>query len=63
MREARLRGHDVDMPILTELTNWIAESGDGRTGVPRPAGIPGALNAKAVWFALALGHFTIALMG
>jgi hypothetical protein len=55
MREARLRGHAVDEPVLAELTKWVAESGDGKTGVPRPAGQPRALNAKAVWFALALG--------
>jgi hypothetical protein len=55
MRESRLRGHPVDEPVLSELTRWIAESGDGKTGVPRPAGRPKALNAKAVWFALALG--------
>lgn len=54
MREARLRGHAVDEPVLAELTRWIAESGDGRTGVPRPPGRPKALNAKAVWFALVL---------
>jgi squalene-hopene cyclase-like protein len=55
MREAKQRGHTVDEPVLAEMTKWIAESGDGKTGVPRPAGIPKALNAKAVWFALALG--------
>jgi hypothetical protein len=54
MREARRRGHAVDEPFLAELTKWVAESGDGKTGVPRPAGAPKALNAKAVWFALAL---------
>src|SRR5262249_22857157 len=55
MREAKLRGHAVDGPVLAELTRWVAESGDGKTGVPRPAGRPRALDAKAVWFALALG--------
>jgi hypothetical protein len=54
MREAKQRGHTVDEPVLAELTQWVAESGDGKTGVPRPKGIPQALNAKAVWFALAL---------
>src|SRR5262249_3150654 len=29
-------------------------SGDGRTGVPRPPGLPRALNEKAVHFALAM---------
>jgi Squalene-hopene cyclase N-terminal domain len=55
MYEAQQRGHAVDEPVLAELTKWVAESGDGKTGVPRPAGVPQALNAKAVWFALALG--------
>src|SRR5437867_3748060 len=55
MREAKQRGHTVDGPVLSELTTWVAKSGEGRTGVPRPAGVPKALNAKAVWFALALG--------
>jgi hypothetical protein len=55
MREAKQRGHPVDEPVLAELTKWVAESGDGKTGVARPAGVPKALNAKAVWFALALG--------
>jgi squalene-hopene/tetraprenyl-beta-curcumene cyclase len=55
MREAQLRGHAIDEPVLAELTRWLAESGDGKTGLPRPAGRPKALNAKAVWFALALG--------
>jgi hypothetical protein len=55
MREAKQRGYAVDEPVLAELTQWLAQSGDGKTGVPRPAGVPRALNAKAVWFALALG--------
>lgn len=55
MHEAKQRGHAVDEPALAEWTQWIAESGDGKTGVPRPEGIPKALNAKAVWFALGLG--------
>src|SRR6516225_8501221 len=55
MREAKQRGHGVNEPVLAELTKWVAESGDGKTGVPRPEGVPKALNAKAVWLALALG--------
>jgi Squalene-hopene cyclase C-terminal domain len=55
IREAKQRGHKVDESVLADLTKWVAESGDGKTGVPRPAGVPKALNAKAVWFALALG--------
>src|SRR5262249_39034467 len=54
LREARQRGCAVDEPVLAELTKGVAESGDGKTSLPRPAGIPKALNAKAVWFALAL---------
>ena len=52
MREAKLSGHAVDEPVLAELTKWVAESGDGKTGVPRPARRPKALNAKAVWLAV-----------
>jgi len=54
MREAKQHGHAVDEEVLADLTRWLAASGDGKTGVPRPAGVPKALNAKAVWFALAL---------
>jgi hypothetical protein len=54
MREAKQRGHAVDEPVLAEMTKWVAESGDGKTGVPRPEGIPKALNTKAVYFALGL---------
>jgi hypothetical protein len=54
MRESKERGHAVDEPVLAELTKWVAESGDGKTGVPRPPGIPQAFNSKAVYFALAL---------
>jgi len=54
MREAKQRGHVVDGPVLAELTKWVAQSGDGKTGIPRPASAPKALNAKAVHFALAL---------
>lgn len=55
MREAKQQGYSVDEPVLAEMTKWVAESGDGKTSLPRPAGIPKAWNAKAVWFALALG--------
>src|SRR6516164_1928667 len=55
MREAKQRGQAVNEPVLAVLTKWVAESGDGKTGVPRPPGVPRALNPKAVWFALALG--------
>src|SRR5262245_28168511 len=55
MREAKLRGHPVNEPVLAELTKWVAESGDGKFGMARPASAPRAFNPKAVWFALALG--------
>jgi hypothetical protein len=55
MHEAKELGHPVDEPTLTELTQWIAQSGDGKTGVARPESAPRAANSKAVWFALALG--------
>ena len=56
LREARQRGHSINEPVLAELTKWTTETmGDGKTGLARPAGIPKALNAKAVWFAMALG--------
>jgi hypothetical protein len=55
MLESKHSGLSVDEPVLAELTKWVAESGDGKTGVPRPAGIPKALNAKAVYFTIALG--------
>ncbi len=55
MREAKLRGHAVDEPVLAELTKWVAESGDGKFGLARPATAPRAASPKAVYFALALG--------
>jgi hypothetical protein len=54
MRDAKRFGRTVDEPVLAELTKWIAESGDGKTGVPRPEGILRAFNEKAVSLALAL---------
>src|SRR5271156_3590810 len=55
MREAKQRGHAVDEHVLADLTKWVAESGDGKFGLARPASAPKALNPKAVCFALALG--------
>jgi hypothetical protein len=40
MREAKHSGRPVDEPVLTELTQGLAEAGDGKSSVPRPAGIP-----------------------
>jgi hypothetical protein len=55
LQEAQQRGHAVDGPVLTELTQWVAESGDGKFGLTRPASAPNAASPKAVYFALALG--------
>jgi squalene-hopene/tetraprenyl-beta-curcumene cyclase len=54
MQESKARGHSVDEAVLAEMTKWVAESGNGKTGVPRPEGRPKALNSKAVYFALGL---------
>jgi len=55
MREAKQSGHRVDEPVLAELTKWVAESGDGKFGLERPASAPKAASPKAIYFALALG--------
>jgi squalene-hopene cyclase-like protein len=54
LNEAQRRGRPIDAAVLADLTKWIAESGDGKTGVPRPTAAPKALNTKAVYFALGL---------
>src|SRR5215469_2079237 len=55
MREARGRGITVDEPELAGLTKWMAESGDGKFAMTRPANAPHAASPKAMYFALALG--------
>jgi hypothetical protein len=55
MREAKQFGRTVDEPVLAELTKWVAESGDGKFGLARPASAPKAASPKAIYFALALG--------
>jgi hypothetical protein len=55
LREANQRGHKVDDSALAQITQWVAESGEGKTSVPRPAGAPRALNETAVILALGLG--------
>ena len=55
MREAKQFGRAVDEPVLAELTKWLAESGDGKFGLERPASAPKAASPKAIYFALALG--------
>ena len=54
LRDAKLAGYGVDEAVLADMTKWLTESGEGKTGVPRPAGIPKALNVKPVLYALAL---------
>ncbi|HXE54740.1 MAG TPA: prenyltransferase/squalene oxidase repeat-containing protein [Tepidisphaeraceae bacterium] len=55
MRDAKGRGIAVDGPELAGLTKWVAESGDGKFAMTRPAAAPHAASPKAVYFALALG--------
>src|SRR5579863_4489406 len=55
MREAKQFGRAVDEPVLAELTKWVAESGNGKFGLARPANAPQAASPKAIYFALALG--------
>lgn len=55
MREAKRIGRAVDEPVLAELTQWVAESGDGKFGMARPESAPYAASPKAMFFALALG--------
>jgi squalene-hopene/tetraprenyl-beta-curcumene cyclase len=55
MREAKQHGHAVDEPVLADLMKSVAESGDGKFGLARPAGAPHAASPKAIYFALALG--------
>lgn len=55
LREAKDRGHTIDEPVLADMTKWMAESGDGKFGLKRPASAPNAASPKAIYFALALG--------
>jgi len=55
MREAKQRGRVVDEDLLVEMTKWMAESGEGKTSLERPADAPRALNTKALYYSLALG--------
>lgn len=54
MQEAKLKGHTVNEAVMNEMTKWVAESGSDKTSLPRPAGIPKALNTKPIYFAIAL---------
>lgn len=55
LQEAKQFGHAVNEPVLAELTNWLAQSGNGKFGLARPASAPRAASPKAIYFALALG--------
>lgn len=55
LQEGKQRGHAIDKPLLAELTKWLAESGDGKFSLARPASAPKAASPKAIYFALALG--------
>jgi squalene-hopene/tetraprenyl-beta-curcumene cyclase len=55
LREAKQSGRAVDERRLSELTTWMAESGDGKFALARPASAPYAASPKAIYFALALG--------
>jgi hypothetical protein len=55
MREARQFGRAIDEPVLADLTQWLAESGNGKFGLARPPSAPNAASPKAIYFALALG--------
>lgn len=55
MREAQRFGRAVDEPVLADLTQWLAASGNGKFGLARPAGAPNAASPKAMYFAFALG--------
>src|SRR5580698_4379382 len=41
--EAERRGHQIDKAVQADLTKWLAESGDGKTGVQRPTAARQAL--------------------
>lgn len=55
MREAKRQGHAVNEPVLSELTKWMAESGNGKFGMARPETAPNAASPKAIFFALGVG--------
>ncbi|MCW5556496.1 MAG: hypothetical protein KIT22_01415 [Verrucomicrobiae bacterium] len=58
MNEAKGRGHAPDDAVLGDLTRWLTEAGEGKTGLKRPAEAPKALNTKAVYYALGLESVT-----
>lgn len=54
LHEAKSRGHAVDETVLADMTQWLASAGSGKTSLPRPEGIPKAMNTKPIYFALGL---------
>src|SRR4029079_6618431 len=54
LREAKLRGHAVDEPVLAEMTQWISEAGERRFELRRRKEVPRALNTKPLYYTLAL---------
>ncbi|MBX7166412.1 MAG: terpene cyclase/mutase family protein [Pirellulales bacterium] len=54
MQEARQANRKIDEPLLLELTTWLAQAGDGKFHMDRPAAAPRAASPKAIYFALAL---------
>jgi squalene cyclase len=54
LRAAKVRGFAVDEPVLAEMTQWMAASGDGKMTIERPASAPHAMSTKALYFALGL---------
>ncbi|MBL8848198.1 MAG: hypothetical protein JNG89_00860 [Planctomycetaceae bacterium] len=55
-RDAKARGIAVDDTLLQELNQQMSDAGDGRFNGERPAEKPKALNAKALYFSLALSQ-------
>lgn len=55
MHEAKLRGQSVDEAVLADTTQMMVDTGEGKTSLPRPAGIPKAFNGRALGFAIAIG--------
>lgn len=55
-REAQARDFAVDDTLLSELNTQMAEAGDGKFNGERPPEKPKALNAKALYYSLALAQ-------
>jgi hypothetical protein len=55
MRDAKQFGRAIDEPVLADLMQGLAQSGNGKFGMARPPSAPAAASPKAMYFALALG--------